>query len=162
MQHYDVAIIGGGIGGLMSAYELLPQKRLGQGRSVRERTRHRKAGMPHRHRKKPLPVSNAPPAPLWRPCRSRCFPTENMSSPPSTAAGCRIFCLPNRFGLHRAGRRYFAALRRACRALHAQQRAEEKCLEYDLHMAQAQLKHLGNGRQFRDHAKKWRLFRKNM
>ena len=97
MQHYDVAIIGGGIGGLMSAYELAT-KAPGAKVVLFEKG--------HDIEKRACPIVTGK-APTCIKCPSCAimeglagevlFPTANTSFPQNTAAGCRIFCLPNRF-----------------------------------------------------------------
>lgn len=127
MQHYDVAIIGGGIGGLMSAYELAT-KAPGAKVVLFEKG--------HDIEKRACPIVTGK-APTCIKCPS-CAIMEGLAGAGAFSDGKYVISteyggwlpdfLPSRtgFGLHRAGRRYFAALRRACRALHAQQRAEEK------------------------------------
>ncbi|MFQ8833328.1 MAG: FAD-dependent oxidoreductase [Ruthenibacterium lactatiformans] len=125
MQHYDVAIIGGGIGGLMSAYELAT-KAPGAKVVLFEK------GHDIEKRACPIVTGKAPTCIKCPSCAIMEVP-EQVLFPTAIRHFHRIRRLAagfsasrTGFGLHRAGRRYFAALRRACRALHAQQRAEEK------------------------------------
>jgi len=116
MQHYDVAIIGGGIGGLMSAYELAT-KAPGAKVVLFEKG--------HDIEKRACPIVTGK-APTCIKCPS-CAIMEGLAGAGAFSDGKYVISASRTgFGLHRAGRRYFAALRRACRALHAQQRAEEK------------------------------------
>ena len=112
MQHYDVAIIGGGIGGLMSAYELAT-KAPGAKVVLFEKG--------HDIEKRACPIVTGK-APTCIKCPS-CAIMEGLAGAGAFSDGKYVISteyggwLPDSasrtgFGLHRAGRRYFAALRR--------------------------------------------------
>jgi uncharacterized FAD-dependent dehydrogenase len=96
MQHYDVAIIGGGIGGLMSAYELAT-KAPGAKVVLFEKG--------HDIEKRACPIVTEK-APTCIKCPS-CAIMEGLAGAGAFSdgkyvisteyGGCRIFCLPNRF-----------------------------------------------------------------
>lgn len=91
-QHYDVAIVGGGIGGLMSAHRLITSDP-GLKIALFEK------GHDLQHRSCPIVTGKAAHLRALPSCAimegvagAGPFQTANMSSPPNTAAGCPTCC----------------------------------------------------------------------
>lgn len=114
--------------------------------------------MPHRHRKSPHLYQ----MPLLRhyggPCRSRCFFRRQIRLSTEYGGWLPDFLPPEQVldYIEQADGilQHFGA---PAERFMPNNELKKKCLEYDLHMAQAQLKHLGTDANF-ETMRKWRLF----
>lgn len=149
MQHYDVAIIGGGIGGLMSAYELAT-KAPGAKVVLFEKG--------HDIEKRACPIVTGK-APTCIKCPS-CAIMEGLAGAGAFSDGKYVISteyggwlpdfLPPEQVLDYIEQadgilQHFGA---PAERFMPNNELKKKCLEYDLHMAQAQLKHLGTDANF--------------
>ena len=149
MQHYDVAIIGGGIGGLMSAYELAT-KAPGAKVVLFEKG--------HDIEKRACPIVTEK-APTCIKCPS-CAIMEGLAGAGAFSDGKYVISteyggwlpdfLPPEQVLDYIEQadgilQHFGA---PAERFMPNNELKKKCLEYDLHMAQAQLKHLGTDANF--------------
>ena len=150
MQHYDVAIIGGGIGGLMSAYELAT-KAPGAKVVLFEKG--------HDIEKRACPIVTGK-APTCIKCPS-CAIMEGLAGAGAFSDGKYVISteyggwLPefsasrDRFWITSSRQTVFCSTSaRLQSASCPTNELKKKCLAYDLHMSQAQLKHLGTDANF--------------
>ena len=149
-KQYDIAIIGGGIGGLMAAWRLT-ERAPSLSVALFEK------GSPIEKRVCPIITKKVS---TCVKCKS-CAIMEGLAGAGAFSDGKYVISteyggwltefLPDEtvHRLHRAGGSDPRQIRRDDRAVPAEQRAQKRCASaYDLHMSQAQLKHLGTDSNF--------------